>query len=134
MRDHGAPGRPRQTARAPHGGRECAAEQAGAFDEIGDGTSHDKQCKPKAEGREHRSAYIADDGFTASVVGRLPPPVAVPAWRGAAVALLWLCAAVAAILILPGVFDNVFRSVVAMAAPNSRLSPAAEPAVATMLS
>jgi hypothetical protein len=68
----------------------------------------------RAEGREHRAAYIADDGFTAAVVGRLPPPVTVPAWRRAAVVLLWLCAAVAAVLIVPGIFDQAFRAGVAM--------------------
>jgi len=68
----------------------------------------------RAQGREHRSAYIADDGFTAAVVGRLPPAVTVPAWRRPAVALLWLCAAVAAVLIVPGVFERAFRAGVAM--------------------
>jgi hypothetical protein len=68
----------------------------------------------RAEGREHRSAYIADDGFAAAVVGRLPRPVTVPMWRRAAVVLLWLCAAVAAVLIVPGVFDQAFRAAVAM--------------------
>jgi hypothetical protein len=67
-----------------------------------------------AEGREHRAAYIADDGFTAAVVGRLPQPVTVPAWRRAAVVLLWLSAAVAAVLIVPGVFDQAFRGAVAI--------------------
>ena len=68
----------------------------------------------RAEGRDHRAAYIADDGFTAAVIGRLPRPVIVPAWRRAAVAVLWLVAAVAAILIVPGVFDQAFRGAVAI--------------------
>ena len=68
----------------------------------------------RSEGREHRLAYIADDGFSAEVIGRLPKPVTVPAWRHVAVVVLWFCAAVAALLIVPGVFDDVFRGAVAM--------------------
>ena len=68
----------------------------------------------RADGREHRSSYIADDGFTAAVVGRLPPPLVVPSWRRTALVLLWLCAAVAAVLIIPGVFDQAFRAAMAV--------------------
>ncbi|HXX86318.1 MAG TPA: hypothetical protein VEN29_20360 [Casimicrobiaceae bacterium] len=68
----------------------------------------------RGEGHEHRSVYIADDGFTAAVVARLPRPVTVPAWRRAAVVLLWLCAGVAALLIVPGAFDQAFRATLGM--------------------
>ena len=80
--------------------------------ELDDGDWLDQALR--AEGRDHRAAYIADDGFTAAVIGRLPRPVIVPAWRGAAVDLLWLVAAVAAVLIVPGVFDQAFRGAVAI--------------------
>jgi len=67
-------------------------------------------------GREHRAEYIADDGFTASVVSRLPEAWTLPAWRRPVVALLWLCGGLAAMVSLPGLFDEIFRSVVAMLA------------------
>ena len=38
------------------------------------------------------AAYVADDGFTASVMARLPQPATLPAWRRPVVALLWLIA------------------------------------------
>ena len=65
-------------------------------------------------GREHREAYIADDGFTARIMARLPAPTTLPAWRRPAIILLWVLAAAVPILVLPGVFDNAFRSAVAM--------------------
>ena len=34
-----------------------------------------------AAGKEHRAAYVADDGFTARVIGRLPAAPTLPAWR-----------------------------------------------------
>jgi hypothetical protein len=65
-------------------------------------------------GREHRAEYIADDGFTASVVSRLPAPFALPAWRRPVVALLWILGGLAVLVSLPGLFDQVFRGVMAM--------------------
>ena len=68
----------------------------------------------RAEGVAHRSAYIADDGFTASVVARLPVAATPPAWRRPAVALLWLGAGIAALMAVPGLFDDTVRGSVAM--------------------
>lgn len=59
------------------------------------------------------SAYVADDGFTARVLERLPAPAALPAWRRPIVALLWLVLAGAVAAALPGLFYDVFRGLVA---------------------
>ncbi len=40
-------------------------------------------------GREYRADYLADDGFTQRVMGELPEPVTVPAWRRPVVILMW---------------------------------------------
>lgn len=69
----------------------------------------------QAHGREHRAAYVADDGFTARVMTALPRPATLPAWRAPALALLWACVAIAAAFSIPGLFDDVFRGAVAMA-------------------
>ena len=68
----------------------------------------------RADAREQRSAYVSDGGFTAAVMARLPEPAALPAWRRPVVALLWLCAGAAAMLAVPGLFDEAFRSTVGM--------------------
>jgi hypothetical protein len=60
-----------------------------------------------------RSTYVADDGFTARVLERLPQPAALPAWRRPVVALLWLILAGAVLAALPGLFYDVFRGLVA---------------------
>jgi len=65
-------------------------------------------------GREHRAAYVADDGFTARVVGRLPAAPTLPAWRRPVIVLLWLLAGAGAFVTLPGAFDDAFRSSVAL--------------------
>ncbi len=65
-------------------------------------------------GREHRAEYIADDGFTASVISRLPAAFALPAWRRPVVALLWIFGGLAVMMSLPGLFDQLFRGVMAM--------------------
>lgn len=65
-------------------------------------------------GREHRAEYIADDGFTASVVSRLPAPFTLPAWRRPVVALLWILGGVVVSISLPGLFDQLFRGVMTM--------------------
>ena len=68
----------------------------------------------RADAREQRSAYVTDGGFTAAVMARLPEPARLPAWRRPVVALLWLCAGTAAVLAVPGLFDDAFRSTVAI--------------------
>jgi hypothetical protein len=68
----------------------------------------------RADGVEHRSTYIGDDGFTARVMARLPEPATLPVWRRPVIAVLWLCAAAAAIVGVPGLFDDAFRGAVAM--------------------
>jgi hypothetical protein len=65
-------------------------------------------------GHEHRAAYVADDGFTAQVIGRLPAAPTLPAWRRPAIVLLWLLAGAGAFVALPGAFDDAFRSSVAL--------------------
>ena len=65
-------------------------------------------------GREHRAAYVADDGFTARVIGRLPAAPTLPAWRRPVIVLLWLLAGAGAFVALPGAFDDAFRSGVAL--------------------
>ena len=62
-----------------------------------------------ADGREHRAAYLADDGFTARVVMRLPQPAKLPAWRTPALALLWSAAAISIAMVLPGVVADITR-------------------------
>ena len=68
----------------------------------------------KADAREQAAAYIADDGFTAAVMARLPAPATLPAWRRPVLALLWLIAGGAVAVALPDLFYDVFRSLVAM--------------------
>ena len=68
----------------------------------------------RADAREQRSAYVTDGAFTAAVMARLPEPARLPAWRRPVVALLWLCAAAAAAVAVPGLFDDAFRSTVGM--------------------
>ncbi|MFI4951707.1 MAG: hypothetical protein ACHP7M_01075 [Burkholderiales bacterium] len=68
----------------------------------------------EAAGREHRAGYIADEGFTARVIGCLPVAPTLPAWRRPAIAALWLLGGAAAMVALPGAFDNAFRGAVAL--------------------
>lgn len=65
-------------------------------------------------GVEHRAEYIADDGFTQRLMARLPAPATLPAWRRPALVMLWVLGAGAVMLALPGVFEELFRDVVAM--------------------
>jgi hypothetical protein len=67
-------------------------------------------------GREHRADYLADDGFTQRVMAQLPEPATLPAWRRPAVALLWVLAVGAAMVSLPGLFEQLFRDAVAVLA------------------
>jgi hypothetical protein len=84
--------------------------QTNEFDTGGDWL----EAALRADGREQRSAYVADDGFTAAVLARLPEPARLPAWRRPVVAFLWFCVGAAAVLAVPGLFDEAFRSTVAM--------------------
>jgi hypothetical protein len=68
----------------------------------------------KADAEEYAASYIADDGFTSGVMARLPPPAALPAWRGPVLALLWLIAAAGIVVVLPDLFYDVFRGLVAV--------------------
>ncbi len=67
----------------------------------------------RAEASDCAAAYLADDGFTAGVLARLPQPAALPAWRRPVLALLWLVAAGATAAALPDLFYDVFRALVA---------------------
>ena len=64
--------------------------------------------------QEHRAAYVADDGFSARVISRLPAAPTLPAWRRPVIVLLWLLAGVGAFVSLQGAFDNAFRGGVAL--------------------
>jgi hypothetical protein len=64
-----------------------------------------------ADGREHRAAYLDDAGFTAQVMAALPAPVALPAWRKPALALLWAVAGTGIALALPGTLVDVAHDV-----------------------
>jgi hypothetical protein len=66
----------------------------------------------RGAGPEHRADYIADDGFTHRVMAQLPEPATLPAWRRPTVALLWVLAVGAAMVALPGLFEELFRGVV----------------------
>jgi hypothetical protein len=55
------------------------------------------------------SAYIADAGFTAKVMGALPAPAVVPAWRKPALGLLWAAGLVAGAVALPEAYADVAR-------------------------
>ena len=65
------------------------------------------------DGREHRADYVADDGFTAQVMAKLPDPApaALPAWRKRAVAALWTAAGIGAVAAFPGTYADVAREV-----------------------
>lgn len=65
-------------------------------------------------GREHRADYLADDGFTASVITQLPRRVEAPSWRRPVVFAMWLLVGIAALASVPPVFDQVFRDGVAL--------------------
>jgi hypothetical protein len=65
-------------------------------------------------GREYRADYVADDGFTQRVLAQLPEPATLPAWRRPAVALLWVLGVGAVMFAVPGVFEELFRSAMAL--------------------
>jgi hypothetical protein len=70
----------------------------------------------RGAGREHRADYVADDGFTQCVMAQLPEPATLPAWRRPTIALLWMLAVGAAMVSLPGLFEELFRGAVAVLA------------------
>jgi hypothetical protein len=63
----------------------------------------------RADAREHASTYVGDDGFTARVLRALPAPLALPAWRKPAIAVLWGAAGVAIAVALPAAAVDVAR-------------------------
>ena len=65
----------------------------------------------RADGREHRAAYVDDDGFTARLMAALPAPATLPAWRKPALAVLWAAAGVGIAVALPGAVTDVSREV-----------------------
>ncbi len=60
------------------------------------------------------AAYVADDGFTASVMARLPRPATLPAWRRPVLAVLWLIAGGAVLALLPDLFYSLFQGLVGL--------------------
>jgi hypothetical protein len=65
-------------------------------------------------GADYRAEYVADDGFTQRVMAQLPEPATLPAWRRPAVALMWVLGVGTVMFALPGVFEELFRSAVAL--------------------
>ena len=65
----------------------------------------------RADGREHRDAYLDDGGFTASVMAALPSPVTLPAWRKPALTALWAAAGIGLAFALPGAVLEVTHDV-----------------------
>ena len=61
--------------------------------------------------REHRDGYLADDGFTARMMGKLPGTVTAPSWRKPALTVMWGAAAIAIATVLPQVFVDAGREV-----------------------
>jgi hypothetical protein len=62
-----------------------------------------------ADARDERSAYIADEGFTARVMHALPAPLTLPAWRKPVVIGLWGVALAGVSLALPGAVLDIAR-------------------------
>ena len=62
-----------------------------------------------ADAREHRGAYLADDGFTARVMAKLPVPATLPSWRRYAVIGMWTVASIGIALALPGASADIAR-------------------------
>ena len=63
----------------------------------------------RTDAREHRGAYLADDGFTARVMAKLPAPATLPAWRKRAVVGMWAVASVGIAVALPGAYTDIAR-------------------------
>lgn len=60
----------------------------------------------------HDTPYIDDDGFTTTLMRRLPSPAALPAWRKPIVTLLWLVAGVLVAAMLPQAMQDLAREAV----------------------
>jgi len=65
----------------------------------------------RADGLEHRSEYVDDDGFTARVMAALPAAPALPAWRKPALAALWAVAGIGIALALPGTASDIAHEI-----------------------
>ena len=65
----------------------------------------------RADGRDHRAAYIDDDGFTARLMGALPAQASLPAWRKPALTALWAGAGIGIAFALPGAVVDVAHEV-----------------------
>ena len=61
------------------------------------------------DGRAHRDAYVADEGFTARVMQVLPAPLTLPTWRKPVVLALWGVAAAGIALAVPSAVLDVGR-------------------------
>jgi len=68
----------------------------------------------RADARDHAASHLPDDGFTVRVLGQLPRPAALPAWRRPVLWALWAIVAVAVIAALPIWFEDVFSSIAAV--------------------
>jgi hypothetical protein len=66
----------------------------------------------RRDGARHRALYLDDDGFTARVMAKLPPPATLPAWRKPVLALLWAAAGVGVAAALPGTATDLVREIV----------------------
>ena len=69
----------------------------------------------RADARDHRGDYLADEGFTAQVMANLPAPAALPAWRKRAVIGMWTAASVGIAVALPGAYVDVAREFIRVA-------------------
>ena len=65
----------------------------------------------RADGVEHRAAYLDDDGFTARVMVALPVATALPAWRKPAFTALWAAAGIGIAYALPATVVDVAHEV-----------------------
>jgi hypothetical protein len=63
------------------------------------------------DGREHRTDYLDDDGFTARVMSALPASATLPAWRKPVLAALWAGAGIGIALALPATVADVAHEV-----------------------
>ena len=67
----------------------------------------------RADGREHRAAYLDDDGFTARVMAALPAPATLPAWRKPALTRSGPAAGIGIAFALPAAVVDVAHEIAA---------------------
>ena len=67
-----------------------------------------------ADGREHRAAYLDDNGFTARLMSALPAPITLPVWRKPALTALWAAAGIGIAAALPSAVVNFAHEVLRM--------------------